>query len=68
VNVTVNGEPLELPEGATVEDLLERAGTDARRRGVAVAIDAEVVPRSAWDETVLADGQAVELVAAMQGG
>jgi sulfur carrier protein len=68
VNVTVNGEPLELPEGATVEDLLEGAGTDARRRGVAVAIDAEVVPRSAWDETVLADGQAVELVAAMQGG
>ena len=37
-------------------------------RGVAVAVDAEVVPRSAWDEVELADGQRVEVVGAIQGG
>ena len=37
-------------------------------RGMAVAVDAEVVPRSAWDEVELADGQRVEVVGAIQGG
>jgi sulfur carrier protein len=37
-------------------------------RGVAVAVDAEVVPRSAWDEVELVDGQRVEILAAIQGG
>ena len=36
--------------------------------GVAVAVDAAVVPRSAWDDTRLEAGQRVELLAAMQGG
>ena len=40
----------------------------AERRGVAVAVDGEVVPRSAWDATTLADGQRVEVVGAIQGG
>jgi sulfur carrier protein len=68
LNVTVNGEPVQLPEGATVEELVELAAASARDRGVAVAVDAEVVPRSAWDETVLSEGQSIELLAAMQGG
>jgi sulfur carrier protein len=68
LRLTVNGEPLELPEGTTVGDLVEQAGGRLRDRGVAVAVEAEVVPRSAWDETVLSEGQRIELVAAMQGG
>jgi sulfur carrier protein len=68
VKLTVNGEPLELPEGATVRDLVEQAGGPVMDRGLAVAVDAEVVPRSAWEETVLSDGQKIELLAAMQGG
>jgi sulfur carrier protein len=65
----VNGERRELPEGMTVGELVEDGGlaTD-RRRGIAVAIDAEVLPRSAWDETELYDGQRVEVLTAMQGG
>jgi sulfur carrier protein len=69
VKVIVNGEPRELVEGATVADLLAQFGPDGeRRRGVAVAVDAEVVPRSAWRETELSDGQRVELLIAIQGG
>jgi sulfur carrier protein len=68
MKLSVNGELLELPEGATVRDLVEQAGGPVRDRGLAVAVDAEVVPRSAWEETVLSDGQKIELLAAMQGG
>lgn len=69
MRVELNGEPRELADGATVADLVERSGLEAaRRRGVAVAVDAEVIPRSEWESTQLSEGQAIELVTAIQGG
>jgi sulfur carrier protein len=69
MRVMVNGEARELADGATVADLVERVGLPGEgRRGIAVAVDAEVVPRSAWAQTELAEGQAVELLTAIQGG
>jgi sulfur carrier protein len=68
MKVTVNGEARELADGATVADLVERSGLPSERRGIAVAIDAEVVPRSAWGRTELSEGQSVELLTAIQGG
>jgi sulfur carrier protein len=68
MRVVVNGEAHELADGATVADLVERAGIAEARRGIAVAVDAEVVPRSAWEDTELREGQAVELLTAIQGG
>ncbi|MEV6526437.1 sulfur carrier protein ThiS [Longispora urticae] len=38
------------------------------RRGVAVAVNGTVVPRSTWTSTALADGDVVELLTAVQGG
>lgn len=62
----VNGEPREIDDGSTVADLIvELAGS---LRGSAVVVDDQVVPRSAWDATTLADGQAVEVITAVQGG
>jgi len=66
VNVVLNGEPAELRDGATVADVL--AHLQAPDRGVAVAVDAAVVPRSAWAQTELAEGARVEVVQAVQGG
>jgi sulfur carrier protein len=69
MRVLLNGETRELADGATVADLVERSGlAHERRRGIAVAVDAEVVPRSAWEATELSEGQAVELLTAIQGG
>jgi sulfur carrier protein len=69
VKVKLNGETRELTEGATVADLVERSGLEPERRlGIAVAVDSEVIPRSAWKSTELVEGQAVELVTAIQGG
>jgi sulfur carrier protein len=69
VKLTVNGEAREVPAGTTVAELLKRAGIAGDgRRGMAIAVDAEVVPRSAWEDTELSDGQQVELLRAIQGG
>jgi sulfur carrier protein len=68
VKVELNGNGLDVREGATVADLVEQAGAAAGARGVAVAVDGEVVPRSAWEETQVAAGQRVEVLEAMQGG
>ena len=63
--ITVNGEPRAV--AGTVDDVLDALGIEVRR-GMAVAIDAEVVPRSAWSTTQVADGARVEIVTAVQGG
>ena len=64
--VTLNGERREVPEHATVANLVEQLS--APPSGVAVAIDGEVVPRGEWAATTLPDGARVEVVAAIQGG
>jgi sulfur carrier protein len=68
MTISINGEPVTLEEPITVAAVVARAGGDAERRGVAVAVDGEVVPRSAWDRTRVGDGQRVEVVGAIQGG
>lgn len=67
MNITVNDQPL-ATNAATVEDLVtERLGSTPEA-GVAVAIDGNVVPRSAWAEQQLADGAVVDILTAVQGG
>ncbi|MCI0546812.1 MAG: sulfur carrier protein ThiS [Candidatus Rokubacteria bacterium] len=66
MTVTVNGKPVELPDGLTVEDLLARLGV--RRQFTAVALNREVAPRHRYGETVLRDGDRVEIVHPMGGG
>jgi sulfur carrier protein len=68
VIVELNGRPEELPEGATVADAVKVVGVDGEPRGIAVAVDGEVVRRGDWGSTTLGDRQAVEVVRAVQGG
>jgi sulfur carrier protein len=68
VIVTVNGERRELPAGATVASVVESLDVTPGARGVAVALDGEVISRSRWDQAELRDGALVEVVAAIQGG
>ena len=69
MKLIVNGESREFPDALTIADLVDQEAPGlGEGRGVAVAVDAEVVPRSEWDETRLESGQQVELLAAMQGG
>ncbi|HEY7454494.1 MAG TPA: sulfur carrier protein ThiS [Thermoleophilaceae bacterium] len=64
--VTLNGERRELGEPATIATAVEAAGADGR--GVAVALDGEVVPRGQWETTEVRAGQQVEVLQAVQGG
>jgi len=66
--VQVNGDPMELAEGATVRTVVERLRVGMPERGIAVAVDAEVVPRTRWDEWKLGDGERIEVLTAIQGG
>ncbi|MES1247024.1 MAG: sulfur carrier protein ThiS [Actinomycetota bacterium] len=66
MTVVVNGEPRELETGMTIDDVV-RSLTD-EERGVAVALDGEVVPRGAWTTTTLTGGEHVEVLRAVQGG
>jgi len=69
VEVSLNGEAESFEPGATLADAVERAAGEAGdARGVAVALDGEVVVRSRWQTTRLGDGQSVEVLRAIQGG
>jgi thiazole synthase len=68
VRIELNGEARELAEGASLAEAARAAGAGEGGRGVAVALDGEVVPRSEWERTALREGQAVEVLAAIQGG
>jgi sulfur carrier protein len=68
VIVVLNGTETEVPLDATVGAVLDGLDVPSGRRGVAVAVDGEVVPRGAWDEHGLEAGARVEVVAAIQGG
>lgn len=78
LNLTLNGAAAELPAGTTLRQIVaettgrevaaDGTAADGGRLGVAVAVDRQVVPRSAWDATVPRDGAAVDLVTAVQGG
>ena len=68
MNVILNGERREFSEESTVADAVAAAGGSDAERGVAVAVDGEVLPRREWTERVLSDGENVEVVHAVQGG
>jgi sulfur carrier protein len=68
MTIWLNGEERELPAGINLADAVQAAGAHTARRGIAVALDGEVVPRAEWERIALADGQRVEVVQAVQGG
>ena len=66
--IELNGRRVELPEDATVSDAVCETGVDGELRGVAVAVDGEVVRKADWGLTELRSDQSVEVVRAVQGG
>jgi len=65
-SVRVNGSPRPLV-AAVVADLVREMGLDARR-GIAVALNGTVVPRTEWVSRAVRDGDEIEIVGAAQGG
>jgi len=68
VRIVINGEARTVDAGATVESVAELLDVAPGARGVAIALDGEVVTRSQWSATELRDGCRVEVVSAIGGG
>ena len=67
LEIQVNGQDVSAT-AATIAELLAEQAIEMGQRGIAVALNGSVVPRSAWGETALSSGDSVEIVRAMQGG
>lgn len=66
--ISYNGKETELPDGQVVADLVKRLDIESSARGVAVAVNATVIPRSEWQTRELQPADRVEILTATQGG
>jgi len=66
MRVKLNGNETNLPEGATIGSLLRAQGTEFVR--VAVEVNGELVTRREFDQTIIRDGDAIEVVTLVGGG
>ena len=68
MKVLVNGDPVELDVGSKVVDAVAAIRPGATGRGIAVAVNGTVVPRSSWSDTSLEPDDKVEVLTAVAGG
>jgi sulfur carrier protein len=68
MRIMLNGEAAELASAATLAEAISAAGADPDGRGVAAAVEGEVVARGLWRARELREGENVEVVHAVQGG
>jgi sulfur carrier protein len=68
MNVFVNGDEVELDADARIADAIATVRKDASTRGIAVAVNGSVVPRSSWEETRLDVDDKIEILTAVAGG
>ncbi len=66
IQLSVNGDPLVFEQAPSLVQLLEHLDLTGKR--IAVERNGEIVPRSQFPETVLADGDKLEIVVAVGGG
>lgn len=66
MQITLNGTERTAPDGCSLAELVDQVSD--RTSGIAVAVNGEVVPRGSWPTILLATGDQVELVTAVQGG
>jgi sulfur carrier protein len=66
--IYLNGNPHDGDAEQTVTSLLLVLELEPDARGIAVAVDGEVVPRAGWSNFAIPDGARVEVLTAMQGG
>jgi sulfur carrier protein len=68
LTVTVNGDPVTVRAGSTIADVVAHLIDGAEPKGIAVAVDRCVVPRSEWSTTEARPGAPIEVVTAAAGG
>jgi sulfur carrier protein len=68
VNIVINGQSKSVADSATVADVVASLDRGANGRGIAVAVNGEVVTRTEWKSRRLGDKDRVEILRAVGGG
>jgi sulfur carrier protein len=68
ISITLNGERASVDAGASIVTTLASRGLNPEQPGIAVAVNGRVIRRALWRETVLGEGDEVEVITAFQGG
>jgi sulfur carrier protein len=68
MTIVVNGAQRDVGPATSVAELVRALGRDPDQAGTAIARNGDVVPRRHWADTLLADGDTVEVVTAVGGG
>ncbi len=68
MRLVVNGRERDLKDHPTVASVVAELAPDARGRGLAVAVNGDVVPRAEWSSTELHEEDRVEVLSAIGGG
>lgn len=68
MTVQVNSQVTRIPEQASLKDVLTQFGINKETAGIAVALNARVVPRESWSHAALKESDEIVIVTATQGG
>ena len=68
ITIHVNGEDRDVRENLSITELLIELNIDSEQSGIAIALDREVIPKSAWKTTEVLEDSEVEIIRAVQGG
>lgn len=68
MNIKINGELIAVNEQLKLKEFVELRLNGNEPRGIAVAVNDMIIPKSKWGETVLNENDNVEIVHAVQGG
>ena len=67
MNLTINGKPVDVPDGVSVKDLLKHQDVKMPDM-VSVELNGDILERKTFDQTVIKDGDRIELLYFMGGG
>ncbi|RPI17396.1 MAG: sulfur carrier protein ThiS [Ignavibacteriae bacterium] len=68
MNIKINGEESVLDSKITLNEFITKRLNGKEPRGIAVALNMTIIPKSKWDETVINENDEIEIVTAVQGG
>lgn len=68
MTLSVNGREKEVCDGSNLTSLLSEMSLETERKGIALCVNLEVIPKENWDSTILKDNDRIEIVIAAPGG
>lgn len=68
MNIKINGEELTISENISLYDFVLMRSNNSEPKGVAVALNETIVPKSKWKDTLVNENDNIEIVHAVQGG